>query len=95
MEWSTDTKNDYDDMKVYLAYGYVFVSSTVRNHAKLAFCFFNIWYQQNKANSQFQMIHDNTDLSCFHLHLGVVPNLSDKSHIKAEIVSTLYDFWWL
>ena len=36
MEWSTDTKNDYDDYEVYIEYRYVFVSLTGRNHAKMA-----------------------------------------------------------
>ena len=40
MEWSTDTKNGYDDLEVYLEYGYVFVSTTGRNHAKMAYCLF-------------------------------------------------------
>ena len=46
MEWSTDTKTGYDDLEVYMEYGYVFVSST-GNHVKMAafsFQFFNgIW----------------------------------------------------
>ena len=36
MEWSTYTKSGYDDLEVYMEYGYVFVSSTGRNHAKMA-----------------------------------------------------------
>ena len=36
MEWSTDTKTGYDDLEVYIEYGYVFVSSVGRNHAKMA-----------------------------------------------------------
>ena len=36
MEWSTDTKNGYGDLEVYMEYGYVFVSSTGRNHVKMA-----------------------------------------------------------
>ena len=36
MEWSTDTKIGYDDLKVYMEYGYVFVSSTGRNYVKMA-----------------------------------------------------------
>ena len=36
MEWSIDTKNCYDNLEVYMEYGYVFVSSTGRNHAKMA-----------------------------------------------------------
>ena len=31
MEWSTDTKNGYDDLQVYMEYGYVFVSSVGGN----------------------------------------------------------------
>ena len=41
MEWSTDTKNGYDDLEVYMEYGYVFVSLTGRNHAKMATFSFN------------------------------------------------------
>ena len=36
MEWSADTKTSYDDLEVYMEYGYVFVNSTGRNHAKMA-----------------------------------------------------------
>ena len=36
MEWSTDTKTGYDDLEVYLKYGYVFVSSTGRSHVNMA-----------------------------------------------------------
>ena len=36
MGWSTDTKNGYDDLEVYMEYWYLFVSSTGRNHAKMA-----------------------------------------------------------
>ena len=36
MEWSTDTKTGYDDLEVYMEYGYVFVSSTCRNNVKMA-----------------------------------------------------------
>ena len=32
MEWSTNTKNGYDDLEVYIEYEYVFVSTTGRNH---------------------------------------------------------------
>ena len=40
MEWSTDTKNGYGDLEVYMEYGYVFVSSTGRNHVQMpAFSF--------------------------------------------------------
>ena len=41
MEWSTDTKNGYDNLEVYMEYGYVSVSSTGRNHAKMATFSFN------------------------------------------------------
>ena len=41
MEWSTDTKTGYDDLEVYIEYIYVFVSSTVRNHVKMAAFSFN------------------------------------------------------
>ena len=36
MERSTDTKTGYDDLEVYIEYGYVFVSSTGRNDVKMA-----------------------------------------------------------
>ena len=36
MEWITDTKTGYDDLEVYMEYGYVFVSSTGRNDVKMA-----------------------------------------------------------
>ena len=36
MEWSTDTKTGYNDLEVYMEYGYVFVSSTGRNNVKMA-----------------------------------------------------------
>ena len=44
VEWSTDTKNGYDDLEVYMEYGNVFVSSTGRNHAKMATFIFN-WFR--------------------------------------------------
>ena len=43
MEWSTDTNNGYDDLEVYMEYGYVFVSTTGRNYAKMAYCPFKLW----------------------------------------------------
>ena len=36
MERSTDTKTGYDDLEVYIEYGYVFVSSTGKNDVKMA-----------------------------------------------------------
>ena len=42
MEWSTDTKSGYDDLEVYMEYGYVFVSTTGRNHVKMAAFSFNV-----------------------------------------------------
>ena len=42
MEWSTDTKAGYDDLEVYMEYGYVFVSSTGRNDVKMAAFSLNI-----------------------------------------------------
>ena len=41
MEWSTDTKTGFDDLEVYMEYVYVFVSSTGRNHVKMAAFSFN------------------------------------------------------
>ena len=38
--WSTDTKNGYDDLEEYMEYGYVFVSLTDRNRAKMAYSLF-------------------------------------------------------
>ena len=34
LEWRIDTKNGYDDLEVNMEYGYVFVSTAGRNHAK-------------------------------------------------------------
>ena len=42
MEWSIDTKSGYDDLEVYMEYEYVFASATGRNHAKMAYCLFNL-----------------------------------------------------
>ena len=42
MEWSTDTKTGYDDLEVYMEYGYVFISSTDRNDVKMAAFSFNM-----------------------------------------------------
>ena len=45
MEWNNDTKNGYDDLEVNMEYGYVFVSSIGRNHAKMAYSLFNLaWH---------------------------------------------------
>ena len=41
MERSTDSKSGYDDLEVYMEYGYVFVSSTGRNNVKMAAFSFN------------------------------------------------------
>ena len=41
MEWSTDTKNGYDVLEVYMEYAYMFVSSSGRNHAKMTTFSFN------------------------------------------------------
>ena len=44
MEWCTDTKTGYDDLEVYMEYGYVFVRSTGRNDVKMAAFSFNcVW----------------------------------------------------
>ena len=37
VEWSTDTKTGYDDLEVYMVYGYASVSTTGWNHAKMAY----------------------------------------------------------
>ena len=42
LEWRTDTKNGYEDKEVYIEYRYVLVSSTGRNHAKMAAFSFNM-----------------------------------------------------
>ena len=47
MEWSTDTKTGYDDLEVYMEYGYVFFSSTGRNNVKMAAFSFNKSVQMN------------------------------------------------
>ena len=41
LEWSIDTKDGYDDLEVYMEYGYVFISTIDRNHAKMATFSFN------------------------------------------------------
>ena len=43
MKWSTDFKNGYDDLEVNMEYEYVFLSTTGRNHAKMAHCLFKSW----------------------------------------------------
>ena len=52
MEWSTDTKDGYDDLEVCMEYGYVFISSTARNHAKMATFSFKLGWivKRNKIN---------------------------------------------
>ena len=47
MECSTNSKNGYDDLEVYMVYGYVFVSSTGRNHAKMAYSLFKYTPENN------------------------------------------------
>ena len=37
IEWSNDAKNGYDDLEVYMEYGYVCVSTTGGNHANMAY----------------------------------------------------------
>ena len=41
MEWGRDPKNGYDYLEVYMKYGYLFVSITGRNHAKMAYYLFD------------------------------------------------------
>ena len=50
MEWSTDTKNGYNVSEVYMEYGYVFVCTTDKNHAKMAY---TLVYRKHKANKMF------------------------------------------
>ena len=49
MEWITDNKTGYDDLEVYMEYGYVFVSSTGSNHVKMVAFSFNcpwcLWFE--------------------------------------------------
>ena len=45
MEWITDIKNGYDVLEVFMECGYMFVSSTGRNHAKMAAFSFNKDFQ--------------------------------------------------
>ena len=52
MEWSTDTKTGYDDLEVYMEYGYVFVSSTGRNHVKMAAFSFK-WHHGEPENLHY------------------------------------------
>ena len=42
MEWSTDTKNGYGDLEIYMEYGYVAVSTTGRNQDKMAYSLFKL-----------------------------------------------------
>ena len=48
-EWSTDTKTGYDDLEVYMEYGYVFVSSTGRNDVKIAAFSFKVFFIVRRA----------------------------------------------
>ena len=57
MELSTDTKTGYDDLEVYMEYGYVFVSSTGRNHVQMAFHLFSL--------SQIPFFTKCCDWSCY------------------------------
>ena len=41
MESSTDTNNGYDDLEIYMEYWNVFMRTTGRNHAKMAYNLFN------------------------------------------------------
>ena len=54
MEWSTDLKNGYDDLEVYMEYGCVFLSTTGRNHAKMAHCLFktSVWYARGRIRQR-------------------------------------------
>ena len=38
MDIKVHFKNCYDDLEVYMEYGYVFLSTTGRNHAEMAHC---------------------------------------------------------
>ena len=58
MEWSTDTKTGYDDLEVYMEYGYVFVSTTGRNHIKMAAFTSTIESSLEVGISQLQSLPD-------------------------------------
>ena len=75
MEWGTDTKTGYDDLEIYMEYGYVFVSSTGRNHVKMvAFSFKNPgWYINNQwiKICEAGILHDaHKILNCNHTRGG-------------------------
>ena len=54
VEWRTDTNNCFDDLEVYMEYGYVSVSSSGRNHAKIAYSPFNMQLVITRAPSQYK-----------------------------------------
>ena len=55
MELSTDTKTGYDDLGLYMEYGCVFVSSTGRNHIKIAAFSFNFSVSFNFATATYTL----------------------------------------
>ena len=67
IEWSTDTKTGYDDLEVYMEYGYVFVSSTVRNHVNMAAFSFN-YSDLSRILLQETIVptYDCTYMKCWH-----------------------------
>ena len=58
MQWSTDTKTGYDDLEVYMEYGYVFVSSTGRNNVEMAAFSFKVFPIQQIRNCVFVYVDD-------------------------------------
>ena len=64
MEWSTDTKTGYDDLEVYMEYGYVLVSSTGRNNVKMAAFSFKIFIKKRSP--------------LYHTHHSLIPCPEDK-----------------
>ena len=67
--WTTDTKNSFDDLEVYMEYGYVFVSSTGRNHAKMAYSLFKYvrCVDISPAIVQHQLIVHGNSIKTFRL----------------------------
>ena len=75
MEWSYDTTNGYDDSEVYMEYGYVFVSSTGRNHSKIALTSLNdknhhyllTFYLKDSARKRatiWQLVNESLEVKC-------------------------------
>ena len=48
MEWRTDFRNSYGEFEIYMEYGYDFVSTTGRNHARVAYCLINKTFRERQ-----------------------------------------------